>query len=365
MLWFLRIFFAGLCAYMGWHLVKMQEPDPVQAWLVVGAIGGGLTAFIIIGMELVLVRRFIATLSIFMFGLVFGFIVSYLVITALFAIPIFEGVSGEIRQWLQFSLTAIFCYLSAIGILQCRDEFKFVIPFFELARGPGGHKPVLLDTSVIIDGRIAELLASPVLEGPLVVPRFVLGELQQLADSADRIKRNRGRRGLEILNRLRQGRKIEIQEPDTKLPHIEGVDNKLVCTAKRTGARLMTVDFNLGRVAQVEGVEVVNLHELAQAFRPVVLPGEVFEVKLIRQGEEPGQAVGYLGDGTMVVVEGAANRIGQSVSVGVTNLLQTSAGRMIFGQYRGEPEKSQGQASDLGPQEKGERSHLHQTEPRP
>jgi uncharacterized protein YacL len=188
---------------------------------------------------------------------------------------------------------------------------------------------MILDTSVIIDGRIADVIDTKIIDTPIIVPQFVLNELQQVADSQDKLKRNRGRRGLDILNRLRKAKGVQVQ--DVELPDVTGVDAKLVRLAKNLDARIVTTDFNLNKVAQVQGVEVVNVNDVANALRPVVLQGEKLTVKVIRTGESQGQGVGYLDDGTMVVAEECANRIGQQVELTVTNVLQTSAGRLIFG----------------------------------
>jgi uncharacterized protein YacL len=184
---------------------------------------------------------------------------------------------------------------------------------------------------VIIDGRIADLLDAKVFDGQLVLPRFVLLELQAVADSTDRQKRMRGRRGLDILNRIRNDHGARITIQDAMLPDIEGVDAKLVKLAKLTESRLLTLDFNLNKVAQVQGVEVVNLNDIAAALRPPLLQGEKLTVRIVKAGESPGQGVGYLEDGTMVVGEDCASRINQDVELVVSNILQTSAGRMIFG----------------------------------
>jgi uncharacterized protein YacL len=188
---------------------------------------------------------------------------------------------------------------------------------------------MLLDTSVIIDGRIADIVDTKIIDTEIIIPRFVLDELQTVADSSDKLKRNRGRRGLDILQRMRKSRSVEIS--DVTLPHMEGVDAKLVRLAKTIDARVVTNDFNLNKVAQVQGVEVININDLANALRPVVLQGERLVIKILRPGESPGQGVGYLDDGTMVVAESCSGRIGQQVELQVTNILQTSAGRLIFG----------------------------------
>ena len=186
----------------------------------------------------------------------------------------------------------------------------------------------LVDTSAIIDGRIADIVKTGFLSGELVVPEFVLKELQQVADSADPLKRNRGRRGLEVVQGLRG--EVTVSVPDVDFPDIPEVDSKLLKLAKQRSLRILTTDYNLNRLARIQDVEILNVNELANALKPAVLPGEQFTVRLIREGKEADQGVGYLDDGTMVVVEGGRSQVGSSVSVQVTSVLQSPSGKMIF-----------------------------------
>jgi uncharacterized protein YacL len=194
-------------------------------------------------------------------------------------------------------------------------------------------QPWLLDTSAVIDGRIADVVETGAVGGPLIAPAFVVAELQRIADNSDRSRRARGRRGLDVLNRLRNNPRAQLQIDERELPEFEGqpVDTRLVLLARHLGAKVVTHDYNLNKVAQVHGIEVVNLNDLAQALKPVFLPGEQLEVHLIKAGEAAGQGIGYLDDGTMIVVEGGRDRLNETVKVTVTSVLQTSAGRMIFG----------------------------------
>jgi uncharacterized protein YacL len=194
---------------------------------------------------------------------------------------------------------------------------------------------VLLDTSVIIDGRIADISHTGFVRGTLVVPRFVLYEIQHIADSPDAVRRNRGRRGLDMLNRLQKESVVPIRITDLDIEDVREVDDKLVMLAKRMRCPIVTNDYNLNRVAELHGVPVLNINELANAVRAVVLPGESLGVHIIQEGKELGQGVGYLDDGTMVVVENGRKSIGQQVGVIVTKVLQTSAGRMVFAQPEG------------------------------
>ena len=197
-----------------------------------------------------------------------------------------------------------------------------------------GEPRIVVDTSVLIDGRIAEIVESGFIYGTLVVPRFVLEELQHIADSSDTLRRNRGRRGLEILNRMQSDPRTPVEVVDDDAPGVAEVDAKLVELAKRRSRVVMTNDFNLNRVAELQGVRVMNINSLANAVKPAVLPGEELRVKVIQEGKEAGQGVGFLDDGTMIVVEGGARLIDRDVEVSVTRVLQTVAGRMIFAQPR-------------------------------
>ena len=322
MLHVVRALFVIACATVGWvtGIDLYQQP---WAGLFVG-LGGGLVFMFI---QLFSTRQLASVVIALVFGILVGCLLSYFLIKVLDLLN--EDMVAKARMYRNFGIAVVLSFLSVLTILHVKDDFKFVIPFIELKREKGGAKAVLLDTSAIIDGRIADVMDTKVLDTQVVVPRFVLNELQQVADSQDKLKRNRGRRGLDILNRLRKGKGVEVHE--VEMPDVQGVDAKLVKLAKSIDARIVTTDFNLNKVAQVQGVEVINVNDVAGALRPVVLQGEKLTIKVIRQGESPGQGVGYLDDGTMVVAEECAGKIGQQVELLVTNVLQTSAGRLIFG----------------------------------
>jgi uncharacterized protein YacL len=211
-----------------------------------------------------------------------------------------------------------------------KEDFSLIIPYVRFAPQFKPEVLLLLDTSVIIDGRIADLIEANFLEGTLVVPRFVLHELQMIADSNDPVIRARGRRGLEMLTRLRANKRNEVKIHDADIPEETEVDAKLVRLARALGAKLYTNDYNLGKVAELQSVPYVNLNEMANALKPVILPGEVFTLRVVREGKDKGQGVGYLNDGTMVVINNAQSMIGQQVSVKVLSLLQTGAGIIVF-----------------------------------
>ena len=245
-----------------------------------------------------------------------------------------QALLGLIKAFLGASAV----YMCISFILQTKDDFRFIVPYVEFSKQTKGARPILLDTSVIIDGRIADIAETRILESEILVPRFILSELQAISDSEDKLKRNRGRRGLDILNKLRTNPKVTIRLPDAQVSVVEeapDVDAKLVALAKHLDGRIVTNDYNLNKVAQLRGVDVININDLANALKPVVLPGEAMTIKIIKPGEESGQGVGYLEDGTMVVAEGGRDNIGKEITISVTSVLQTSAGRMIFGRLEG------------------------------
>ena len=263
-------------------------------------------------------------------GLVTGLVVAFLVKSVLFEFITVAGPTGgyiAIALYLVLSLFAAF-----LGARVGAKQRVALTRVASSAGTAGGGEPKLLDTSVIIDGRVLDIVRSGFIEGPLLLPRFVLRELQLVADSGDPLKRTRGRRGLELLRKLQEAAPIEIVERDPE--EIAEVDAKLVRLAQERGAKLITNDYNLNRVAAVEGVAVLNINELANAVKPVLLPGDELRVAVIREGREVHQGVGYLDDGTMIVVENGRRLIGETVDVNVTSALQTNAGRMIFARPR-------------------------------
>ena len=229
------------------------------------------------------------------------------------------------------------CYLAISFILQTQDDFRFVIPYVEFSKQIKGARPILVDTSVLIDGRINDIAMTGILESQLIVPQFVLDELHRVADSADRVVRSRGRLGLDALTKLQHIDAVDValyttsSDDGEQAAGSDDVDQRLIELAKRLNARVLTNDFNLNKVAQFRGVSVVNLNALAAALKPVVRVGERMRVAIQKPGDLPGQGVGYLQDGTMVVVEQARGHLDEDVDVLVTNTRQTAAGRMIFG----------------------------------
>jgi uncharacterized protein YacL len=238
--------------------------------------------------------------------------------------------------WARGLFAMLLAYLGAMVALAKRDELADMSAklFPKTAAAGGGYK--ILDTSVIIDGRIVDVCQTGFLEGTLLVPQFVLRELQQIADSSDALKRNRGKRGFDVLQRLQRIARVTVRIDDLDFPQVREVDRKLIELAKVTGGKVVTNDYNLNKVAELSGVAVLNVNELANALKPVVLPGEPLHVQIAKEGKEAGQGVAYLDDGTMVVVDHGKRFIGQTVDVTVTSVIQTPAGRMIFARPREE-----------------------------
>ncbi len=313
--------------------IEREQYLSAAAVAAVFLLGGG----IVLLTDLREKHKKITTISAVYFGLLLGLLVGWLL--AIASQPLLESVFPENRQMVQIGqalITVISCYVAISTLLQTKDEFRFIIPYVEFSKQVKGGRPLVLDTSVIIDGRIADICETRLIDTKLIVPRFVLQELQAIADSSDRLKRNRGRRGLDILKRLQTNPKVELEVHDGNIPELRTgerirVDERLVLLAKALNARVVTNDFNLNKVAQVQGVDVINLNELANALKTVALPGESMTVRVVRPGDQIGQGVGYLDDGTMIVVEQGRPYIGQEVTIVVTSVLQTPAGRMIFG----------------------------------
>jgi uncharacterized protein YacL len=316
----LRILFTMSSMVMGFSLFE------VKGYGLIGILLGGLAALILIMIEIGLRKISVTGLSSVVFGLIFGLIMAKLVGDAISL----ARVETETLSTIRSVLTLLFCYLGMVMALRGKDEFNIIIPYVRLRRQDQTEEVALLDTSVIIDGRIVDICKTKFLAGKIIIPKFVLKELQQIADSTDPIKRQRGRRGLEMLHTVQKEPGVDVSIHEEDFPETLEVDAKLVRLAKLLEAKILTVDFNLNRVASIQGIKVLNINELANALKPVVFPGEEMQIKLIKEGKEHNQAVGYLDDGTMVVVEDARRLIGQEVKVLVTSVLQTQAGRMIF-----------------------------------
>lgn len=321
----IRLFFILLSSIVGYYMGYLFG-EGTATYSVMGTGIGFFGSLLVILVEVKLKKFSVRNLSAALFGLVFGFFMAWLLTLVVKLIPMDEKLYSSIN----IILILIFCYLGMVIAMRGKDEFNLIIPYVRFARQDQSDEIIILDTSVIIDGRIVDIAQTHFIEGRFLVPRFVLRELQQVADSQDSLKRNRGRRGLDILNRLQKDSKIEVKIHEEDLPEVRDVDAKLVKLAKLLNAKVFTNDFNLNKIAELEGVAVLNINDLANALKPVVLPGEEMVAKITREGKEYNQGVAYLEDGTMIVVDNARHLIGQTVTVVVTSVLQTSAGRMIF-----------------------------------
>jgi uncharacterized protein YacL len=336
LLWILRGFFGAMMIGVAVIALNFFNRGGESFW-------AGLFAFIavlglgalIVATDILIRDKQITTLSAIYFGLLLGLLLGTLFYEAVKPFLLDNNnQQTPLTRGMQVLITTLFCYIVTSTLLQTKDEFRFIIPYVEFSKQVKGNRPLALDTSVIIDGRIADLCDTRIIDSKMIVPRFVLQELQAIADSSDKLKRNRGRRGLDVLKRMQSNPKVELQIHEAnmaELRDVNRVDERLVVFAKSLGARVVTNDFNLNKIAQLQGVEVINLNEVANSLKTVALPGEALQVKLVKAGDQVGQGVGYLDDGTMVVVEGGRSNIGQEVAIVVTSVLQTPAGRMIFG----------------------------------
>ena len=332
-----RLVFLMVAAGIGSRLVRDLDLLPHEpTWLPWLAFGGLMAAAVaVVAVDTLLSKKRLDTLSSVYFGLIVGLFLTYVLQLALSPILPDDPRAAKNVQYGMLLAGMLLCYICVSLIMQTKDDFRFIIPYVEFSKEVKGLKPYVLDTSVVIDGRIADVVETQVLDNQLIMPRFVIGELQAVADSSDRLKRSRGRRGLDILNRLRSNTAVDLKIFDHELPEFAGqpVDLKLVLLAKHLDGKVVTNDYNLNKVAKLHGVGVINLNDLANALKPVCLPGETLEVRIVKHGEEAGQGVGYLDDGTMIVVEGGRDHLQEQVRIAVTSVLQTSAGRMIFGRY--------------------------------
>ncbi|MEN1679742.1 MAG: TRAM domain-containing protein [Planctomycetota bacterium] len=334
----LRLVFLIVAAGLGVQLAQSEALPREPAYLPAVAFAGVvLLAVAVIAIDTVVADKKLDTITAVYFGLIIGLFLTY--ITQLALTPVLASAEPVVVSYLPSVLGLVLCYACVTVLIQTRNDFRFIIPYVEFAKQIKGLKPLVLDTSVVIDGRIADVVETGVLDSQLVMPQFVIAELQNIADSSDKLRRNRGRRGLDILNKLRSNSHVELVIFDRDLPEFEGqsVDQRLVLLAKHLEGKVVTGDYNLNKVAKLQNVGVVNLNDIANALKPVFLPGEAIEVRLLKPGEEPGQGVGYLDDGTMVVIQGGREHVGEQVSATVTSVLQNSAGRMVFGKFTGKP----------------------------
>jgi len=320
----LLLFFA--CILSGYFIVHSYYGFP---WSLIGLFFGAAIAFSVMKVEQAIRKVPLRTIVGGVAGMFIGLFIAFLLAYGLSFVSNIKE-THYVVPWLYTLLIGVMGYLGLVLGSKKIEELHF-LGF--TGEGVGDYR--ILDTSVVIDGRIADICETGFVEGTLVVPRFVLDELQLIADSADTLKRTRGRRGLDILSRMQRMAGVYIEIVDQDFPKIKGVDAKLVALAKKMNGKIVTNDFNLNKVAELQGIKILNVNELANALKPIVLPGEAMTVKVIREGKEPGQGVAYLDDGTMIIVDNGQKFVGGSVEVQVTSVLQTTAGRMIFSELKG------------------------------
>ena len=347
MLIFLRVTYVLICAGAAVALVQNpMAPEFIRKYSALSFVLMMLLTQIVTFIDIIFPRKRLDVISAIYFGLLVGWLLAFQLQYAAQAFMTSIGV-GVQRDLEGNNITGDNPYARVIGgiagimlpymcisfLLQTKDDFRFVIPYVEFAKEIKGGRPLIIDTSALIDGRISDIMDTSIFDTELIVPSFVLEELQNIADSQDKNRRTRGRRGLDVLTKLQQKPKVEVRMLEVRekddLDHT--VDQRIVSLAKRMSGRVVTNDFNLNKVASVQGVDVINLNDVANALKPRYLPGEQLHIKVMREGESFGQGVGYLDDGTMVVCEQAAALLGKDIEVIVTSMLQNSAGRMIFG----------------------------------
>ncbi len=333
-IWVIRILFLFLCTTAGYAISELHPlfVGTPKAGLFGMAVGFGF-GWLMIAIDEMLKGFSLRAFSATTFGLFLGLIIAVLVDQS----GIFAGESATdpTRRMVRICLFLSFGYIGMVLAMRSnKEDFSLIIPYVRFTRQAKADNLLLLDTSAIIDGRVADLIESNYLEGLVVVPRFVLRELQSIADSTDTIKRARGRRGLEILNRIQRNVRNEVRIHDADFPDEIGVDSKLMRLARNLSARIYTTDYNLCKVAELQSISCVNIAEVARCLRVILLPGEMLSLRVVREGKERSQGIGYLPDGTMVVVNNAQSHIGQQVDVQVQSTHQTGAGIIVFAELR-------------------------------
>jgi uncharacterized protein YacL len=331
-LWVIRILFLAMCSVAGFAVSQVREEfvgSPSSA--LIGLVVGFGFGWVMIAIDELLKGFSLRAFSATTFGLLLGSVVALLIDHS----GLFDK-ADEVTRWLiRLGLFLSFGYIGIVLAMRSnKEDFSLIIPYVRFAPQNRPDNLLLLDTSTIIDGRIADLIEANFIEGLIVVPRFVLKELQQIADSGDPLKRARGRRGLEMLNRIQRNTRNEVKIHEGDFPDEKEVDAKLVRLARNLRAKLYTNDYNLGQVAELQSINYVNLHDLAKSMRAVLLPGEMLSLRIVREGKDKGQGVGYLPDGTMVVVNHAQPFVGHQVDAEVQTLHQTGAGIIIFAEMK-------------------------------
>jgi uncharacterized protein YacL len=325
----IRIVFVAVCVASGWLVCYVG--DEMYSKRGLGALIGLLLGVLVVLVDMLLKGFSLRGLSAVTFGLAVGTLIAYMIETS----PIFVLGDAQIIYLVRLAIFLVCTYLATVIALRGKDEFNLVIPYVRFVPQEVDVSLVVVDTSALIDGRIARVYESGFLTAALVIPRFVLTELQAVADSSDPHKQARGRRGLEVLGELRKVKNLDLRIHESDVVKRDEIDAKLVFLAQSMRAKLLTTDYNLAKMAEFHGVQWLNIHSLTRALRPELVLGESLEVELMKPGKEEGQAVGYLEDGSMVVVTAGRERIGQRVHAEITSVLPTAGGKMIFARLTG------------------------------
>lgn len=325
----IRAVFFVLCVTGSWLVAYTVREWDAHRWLAM--VIGGLIGALVILVDVLLKGFSLRGLTAITFGLGFGSIIAWLIATS----PLLEQGDPQVIFLVRLALFVICAYLGTVIALRGRDEFNLVIPYVRFVPHEVDVPLVVVDTSALIDGRIARVCETQFLGAALVIPSFILTELQSIADSADPVKRARGRRGLDVLNELRRIKHLDIRIQQSEVVRRQDLEAKLVFLAQSMRAKLLTTDLNLAKMAQFHGVPWLNLHALEKSLRPEIAIGEAIEIELAKPGKDEGQAVGFLPDGSMVVVADARPMIGRRVAVEITGVLPTAGGKMIFAKLLG------------------------------
>lgn len=325
----IRIVFITLCAAAGWLVSLTILAGENNRGLAIG-VGLGIGVLVVL-VDMMLKGFSLRGLSAITFGIGVGLIIAHMVGSS----PILEDGDPSTLYLVRLGLFVVCPYLAAVIALRGKDEFNLVIPYVRFVPHEVDVPLVVVDTSVLIDGRIARVCETGFLSAALVIPRFILKELQSVADSPDPIKQARGRRGLEVLAELRRIKNLDIRIPESEVSKNDEVDAKLVFLAHSMKAKLLTTDYNLAKMAEFQGVPWLNLNQLAKSLQPEFMLGEEVEVELVKQGKEEGQAVGFMPDGSMVVVTGGRAHLGRRVTAEVVSVIPSAGGKMVFARMAG------------------------------
>jgi uncharacterized protein YacL len=328
----IRIIFVAVCIASGWLVCYVGEELDAKRWW--GALIGLLLGVLVVLVDMLLKGFSLRGLSAITFGLAVGVVIAHMIQTS----PLFVLGDAQTIYLVRLAIFLVCTYLATVIALRGKDEFNLVIPYVRFVPQEVEIPLVVVDTSGLIDGRIARVCESGFLTATLVIPRFVLAELQAVADSSDPLKQARGRRGLEVLGELRKVKNLDVRIHESDVVKHDEIAAKLVFLAQSMRAKLLTTDYNLAKMAEFHGVQWLNIHTLSRALRPELVLGESLEVELMKPGKEDGQAVGYLEDGSMVVVTAGRERIGKRVHVEITSVLPTAGGKMIFARLTGDIE---------------------------